>query len=258
MYSVYKHTAPNGKVYIGMTRQVPEKRWLCGWGYQTQKRFYRAIQKYGWDAFSHEVLFEGLPHEEAEQKERELILFYKSYDPNHGYNVEMGGNCAKIVSEQTREKLRQINTTPEALARMQEFNDKRWSNPQAHIEMSKRFSGENNPMFGRKLSEAHKKAFVEAGQKAVRPSMKGENNPRYGTHLSEEEKRKIGDANRGGNNGRAKAVLCVETNRIYASVRDAFRETGVHFSSIAKCCNGINKSAGRLHWRYVDGGEEKS
>lgn len=28
MYSVYKHTSPSGKVYIGITKQKPVKRWL--------------------------------------------------------------------------------------------------------------------------------------------------------------------------------------------------------------------------------------
>lgn len=26
-YSVYKHTAPNGKIYIGITSMKPENRW---------------------------------------------------------------------------------------------------------------------------------------------------------------------------------------------------------------------------------------
>lgn len=34
MYSVYKYTAPNGKVYIGITGKDPEKRWLNGRGYR--------------------------------------------------------------------------------------------------------------------------------------------------------------------------------------------------------------------------------
>jgi len=29
-YCVYKHTSPNGKMYIGMTGQNPEKRWGKG------------------------------------------------------------------------------------------------------------------------------------------------------------------------------------------------------------------------------------
>ena len=35
-YSVYKHTFPNGKVYIGITKQNPLKRWRNGTGYKGQ------------------------------------------------------------------------------------------------------------------------------------------------------------------------------------------------------------------------------
>lgn len=30
MYTVYKHTTPSGKVYIGITGQKPERRWQNG------------------------------------------------------------------------------------------------------------------------------------------------------------------------------------------------------------------------------------
>lgn len=33
MYCVYKHTTPNGKVYIGITSKNPLKRWNNGIGY---------------------------------------------------------------------------------------------------------------------------------------------------------------------------------------------------------------------------------
>lgn len=35
MWVVYKHTFPNGKVYIGITGQEPYKRWKYGNGYET-------------------------------------------------------------------------------------------------------------------------------------------------------------------------------------------------------------------------------
>ena len=35
-YIVYKHTAPNGKVYIGITKKAPNDRWASGFGYETQ------------------------------------------------------------------------------------------------------------------------------------------------------------------------------------------------------------------------------
>lgn len=92
MYSVYRHTCPNGKVYIGLTKGRPEKRWgVDGRGYKTQQHFYRAIQKYGWDNIKHEVLYTGLTQEEACITERQLIRHYNSTNPEHGYNNSGGG-----------------------------------------------------------------------------------------------------------------------------------------------------------------------
>ena len=91
-YLVYKHTAPNGKVYIGITGFDPQYRWLNnGRGYKTQPTFFNAIIKYGWINFEHEILFEGLTEEEALNKEEELIQHYKSYDRRYGYNVSLRG-----------------------------------------------------------------------------------------------------------------------------------------------------------------------
>lgn len=94
-YSVYRHISPNGKSYIGITKQNPERRFQVGKGYKTQKAFYRAIQKYGWDSFRHEILEDGLTEKEAYQKEAYYIRdVYKSFAPN-GYNVREGGIHAR-------------------------------------------------------------------------------------------------------------------------------------------------------------------
>lgn len=49
MYTVYQHKNKiNNKVYIGITKQIPEKRWgINGYNYKTSPHFYSAIQKYG-------------------------------------------------------------------------------------------------------------------------------------------------------------------------------------------------------------------
>lgn len=59
-YIVYRHTSPNGKVYIGITSRKPEQRWKNVNGYKDSPKFYNAIKKYGWDNFKHEILFDGL------------------------------------------------------------------------------------------------------------------------------------------------------------------------------------------------------
>ena len=53
---------------------------------------YRAIQKYGWDAFKHEILFEDLTKEQACSKERALIKLFSAQDPKLGFNVSDGGD----------------------------------------------------------------------------------------------------------------------------------------------------------------------
>lgn len=91
-YSVYKHTnKTNGKVYIGITVNEPEVRWgKNGKNYEKQL-FGKAIRKYGWENFEHEILFENLSHKEANEKEIELIKSYKATDRDFGYNVALGG-----------------------------------------------------------------------------------------------------------------------------------------------------------------------
>jgi group I intron endonuclease len=109
-YTVYKHTFPNNKVYIGITSKSITRRWRNGEGYRNkQQLIYRAINKYGWDNIKHEMLFTGLTKEQAEQKEIELIKLYNSTDSQYGYNAESGGNVNKTLSESTREKIRLAN-----------------------------------------------------------------------------------------------------------------------------------------------------
>lgn len=103
-YSVYKHTSPSGKVYIGITCQKPANRWDNGHGYRHNLYFSRAIEKHGWDAFSHEIICAGLTREQACALEMHLISAYKSNDPRWGYNGTHGGEC-NAPSDTTRAKM---------------------------------------------------------------------------------------------------------------------------------------------------------
>ena len=110
---IYKHQNKlNGKCYIGQTKKRVEERFgPQGKGYSGSK-FGRAIDKYGWKSFTHEVLetIETDTEEELQEKlnrrERFYISMFDSY--KNGYNADLGGN-AKIVSEETKEKLRLAN-----------------------------------------------------------------------------------------------------------------------------------------------------
>lgn len=107
-YTVYKHTTPNNKVYIGITLLSPNIRWANGRGYRNQY-FNKAINKYSWDKIKHEIIADGLSKEEAEKMEIELIRVYKSNNSKYGYNITDGGISIGKHSEQTIEKLKIVN-----------------------------------------------------------------------------------------------------------------------------------------------------
>ena len=92
-YCVYKHTCiKNGKIYIGITKTSPKRRWINGSGYKHNEYFYRAIKKYGWNkGFVHEILFEKLSKDEAEKKAilQKLGNKYAPLEPPQGLLQEI-------------------------------------------------------------------------------------------------------------------------------------------------------------------------
>lgn len=71
-YCLYIHEFPNGKVYIGITKQDPERRWQKGHGYKDTV-VGLAIMKYGWENVKSKVLVEGMSKRLAEKTEIRLI-----------------------------------------------------------------------------------------------------------------------------------------------------------------------------------------
>ena len=159
-YFVYKHTSPNGKIYIGITIQCPLKRWGNGKNYNGNKIFMNAIKKYGWENFTHEILFSGLTEENAKETEKKLILESKSYDRKYGYNITMGGESGNGLkhSEETKKKI------------------------------SEKEKGRISPMKGKKHSEETKKKISISNKGKGRKS---------GFTMNEETKTKISNAEKG-------------------------------------------------------------
>lgn len=75
----------NQKKYIGITRKDVKERWQNGKGYYQNKKFYKDIQKFGWDeGFTHEIIKDNLSYIEARSMEAELIK--KNNSIRNGYN----------------------------------------------------------------------------------------------------------------------------------------------------------------------------
>lgn len=89
---IYKYTGPEGKSYIGQTigsLKMRAKNVYSGTGYKKCALFWKAIEKYGWNNFSVEIL-EEVDIEKLDEKEMYYISKYNTLAPN-GYNITLGG-----------------------------------------------------------------------------------------------------------------------------------------------------------------------
>ena len=50
----------------------------------------------------------------------------------------------------------------------------------------------------------------------------------------------------------SKRVLCLETNKIYPSLKEVQRQTGFAKSNISNACNGKLKQTYGFHWSFLD------
>lgn len=238
-YKVYKHTSPNGKVYIGITCQKLSRRFMNGKGYKQCPRMANAIKKYGWNNFKHEVLFDGLTKAEAEEIEIELIKKYKSNDSKYGYNIENGGNTSGTHSEETKQKISEANKgrtfSEESILKMQA----------AHRGKQ---MGKENPFYGRKHTEECKKQHSEF--------MKG-NQYNKGNHHSDEFKKQksiqMHEKYKDGGNPRCKQIIHYDDFgniiKIYVSLREVAREFNHSTATIYKWVHDENNK----EWSYEQG-----
>lgn len=210
-FIVYCHTnTVNGKKYIGITSQKPERRWRNGNGYPVGA-FHRAIIKYGWNGFSHEILLSGLDEKTAKDEEKRLILQFQTNNKKCGYNITDGGDgtCGYARSDEEKNRM--------------------------SASRKGRHAGEKNPMYGKvgKLSPmfgTHMKS--ESKAKLSNALILQHNSGAY---------KKL----------QVKVYAVKDGVTIFFnSIADAERSTGVPSTHITRNCKGKRNSAGGFVWSY--------
>lgn len=221
MYTVYQHKNKiNGKMYFGITSRPPSERWgNNGSHYKSTPHFYSAIQKYGWDNFEHNILYQNITKEEACDIERNLIAKYQTQDRDFGYNILEGGQATKLPID-VREKMSKAM-----------MGNKNGLGHPCSEEKKKKISDSQK---GRKLSEEHKRKLSEAAKQRHVP-------------CSQDKRKKLSQ-----NYPKQKQVYCVETDKVYRSVQECARQLHLYATNISKVCKGIHKTTGGYHLRYYD------
>ena len=92
---------------------------------------------------------------------------------------------------------------------------------------------------------------AKLGQNHTTESCEKMSEKRLGVTLSDEHKEKCRQASLG-NKSRSKAVICVETGKVYPNMKTAAADIGIVPSAISGVIRGVNITAGGYHWRYAD------
>ena len=217
-YTVYMHeNKTNHKKYIGITSQTPEERWRKGDNYKSCHAIRRAFEKYGWDGFDHIILYQGLTKEEACEIEKQLIVDYDTRNPEHGYNICVGGGGTSgcVFSDETLKK------------------------------MSIRMSGENNPFYGKHMTPEHKEKLrlinlgskhTEEHKRKISASLKG---------------RPVSERTRLATIERNKRSVVRDDGVVFETVNDAAESVGVTPSAISKAMGRGQRSGGH-YWKHAE------
>lgn len=221
MYCVYRHIAPNGKMYVGLTCQNPKVRWANGYGYKQHPFFYNAINKYGWDNFKHEILLDNLTQQEAELAERLFIGYWNLTNKTYGYNISNGGTSTGKHTEETKHKISKSL-----------HNNAPWLGKHIPIEIRNKISFKNR---GRKQTKETKDKISKAN-KGRKMSIEHRNK-----HMLCSHKKSV-------------VQIDVQNNRIinqFVSCREASRATGINSANISRCCRNSSYTAGGYKWAYI-------
>lgn len=229
----------SGKRYIGQSKDVKLRKCshlsdLRG-NRHGNKHLQKTYAKYGEENLVWDVL-EYCPREKLNERERYWIKRYDTFA--NGFNQTEGGVDNRVY-KRTEEFKRKLAQTLK----------KKWdSNHIQKKKFSERMKGSNNPMYGK--------------TGALNPSYgkdhSGNFNGMFGKHQTAEAKEKNRLAHLGINNKMSKAVVCVETNEIFASQGEAGRMKKCDSATINKVIRGVKKTAGGYHWRYATQEETKT
>lgn len=274
-YFIYKHTnKENGKCYIGQTKNI-KWRWYPN-NYKTCSKFYRAILKYGWNNFTHEVI-KICDETNVDYWESYYIKEYDSV--TNGYNLDSGGCKNKVQSVETRQKKSNFMKGRQHTLGHPPWNKGLKMSEEYRLKLSIAHKGKTHAspseetrrkisqaQVGKKISEETRKKLVlshlgkpnkNKGKKLSKEwiehmsiAHKGKTGWNKGKHLSEETKQKIRIAKLGCKPANTKKVINLDTKETFDSLVDACRKYNIAIQNLSKVVNGQRKNAGGYRWAF--------
>lgn len=217
MFSIYKITnIVNGKVYIGQTKNSILLRFRTHCNPATScPKLKPAMQKYGKENFKIEQIDHAHTRDEADNKERYWIKYYRATENEFGYNILKGGHKAESINRK-RVICIETNEVFESISQAASKLDCKT------VETIARVCRGERPTF-----QGYHYAFLDENDKPILDKIRF-------------------DAKRS-----RKKTLCVETGVVFEDSKKASDWLKVSRNAVSMCCRGLCETCGGYHWKYV-------
>lgn len=247
----------NGKCYIGQTVNFQNRKnahlSALRRGVSDNKHLQAAFNKYGEDAFAFSII-EICPKDRLNEREEYWIIKHDTCHTGYNMNKGGGGRHGFHHAEETKKKISEATKGK----KVSDATRRRMSENHAD------FSGEKNPFYGIKWSDRFSPEQQMEIKNKMSKSQSGENNHNFGKTMSEEQKKKLSHSIKmwyathenpqkgkkrpnlsGGLSPMAHKVMCLNTQKVYDTMKVAAESCGVSASGISLCCSNEAQYAGR-------------
>jgi group I intron endonuclease len=265
----------NGKKYIG------QRKFSYGWKTYLGSgvHFIYAKKNYGNDNFKRDICAFANNQDDLNKLEKQWIEDFKAVKSKEFYNLTEGGKSCNTLQGKTKEEIKIIKDKwrKSYIGKYQGINSFNYGKKLSeetkqkikknHVNVSK----ENNPNYGKAMSENQKQKLSQE----IKGKYIGGKNPFFnkthsiqtrqkisennkGRKLSQEQINKlINIAKKGKENHSARQIICVTTNEVFDTMKDAFNKYKIDISAITKNCRGKYNYAGtlngvQLQWMYYE------
>ena len=237
----------NGKQYIGQRKYDKQGKWkeYLGSGIILS----RAIEKYGLENFSKEIIEECKTKKILNDREIYWINYYNAVESDNFYNIASGGDGGNTIAGYTDDQRNLLSTKLSDMRKGIINIGKNNGNSRRVICINtmKVFDTINEASIYYNVDkDAIQQCCSDANKRKTAGEINGER--MIWEYYDENKNYEFVPFQRDYN---YKQILCLDNNIIYNSVHEASKNTGCSIVGIRHCCTGYLKTTKGMHFCYV-------
>ena len=237
----------NGKQYIGQRKYDKQGKWkeYLGSGIILS----RAIEKYGLENFSKEIIEECKTKKILNDREIYWINYYNAVESDNFYNIASGGDGGNTIAGYTDDQRNLLSTKLSNMRKGIVNIGKNNGNSRRVICINtmKIFDTINEASIYYNVDkDAIQQCCSDANKRKTAGEINGER--MIWEYYDENKNYEFVPFKR---DYKYKQILCLDNNIIYNSVHEASKNTGCSIVGIRHCCTGYLKTTKGMHFSYI-------